>query len=111
MLITVLDGNGIPQQIIVSAQEDPLDAGFSNSIAATGVAQVLLNGNNSRSGYIMQNISANPMHLSDTGAATSGIGSFLIAPGAYFPPPNYPTAIGAISILGTIGDLYTVREW
>lgn len=110
MLLSVLDGNGAAQKVIVQAQEAVLD--HSSTIAATGVSQAALAANANRSGCIIQNTGLNPMHVNDVGAATAiGGSSFLLAPGAYWPPAGYPVTTNAINIIGTISDSYACREW
>ena len=109
MLLTILDGLGAQQKIIAKGQEAVTD--HSGAIAATGVAEVMLVANLLRSGFALQNCGASPMYVNDLGVATTGVGSFKVAPGAFFPPEGYPVSTGAISILGTINDVFTVREW
>lgn len=110
MLLTVLDGAGVTQKVIVAAQEAVTDK--SGSIAATGTAQTAIAANTLRSGYRIQNRSAvNPMYVNELGAASSGQQSCAIAPGAFFPPEGYPVTTSAISIMGTAGDLFAAREW
>jgi hypothetical protein len=108
-----LDGNGYPQKIITPGQENLVDA--SGVIAATGVAQVLLAANANRSGFILQNDGSHNMEINDLGVATTtptaNNGSFVVVPGAYFPPAGYPVSTGAISIIGNTNDAYTVRAW
>jgi hypothetical protein len=109
MLMKIIDALGVQQTIIAPSQESSLD--HSGSIAATGVSQLLLAANVFRSGWFIQNKGANPMYLNDLGVASVGAGSFVVAPGNSFPPPNYPMVTGAINILGSIGDTFVVREW
>lgn len=109
MLMTVIDGNGTAQSIIVSAQEAVADK--SGSIAATGVAQEPVAANLLRSGFRLQNVGSNPMYVNDLGVATVGSGSFIVGVGQFWPPEKYPVSVGAISILGTAGDAFTAREW
>lgn len=110
MLLTVLDGLGVQQKVIVAGQEAIVDK--SGTIAATGVAQVAIAANALRSGYRIQNRSAvNPMYVNELGAASAGQQSCTIAPGAFFPPEGYPVTTSAISIMGTTGDLFSAREW
>lgn len=109
MLLSVLDGNGIPQTILASAQEAQTD--WSAAIVATGVSQVLMPANLLRSGWLIQNRSSNVMHVNDLGTATTVGGSFSVPSGGIFPPPNFPITTGQVSIVGTIGDVFTAREW
>lgn len=109
MLLKVNDALGVQQTITANGVEAPLD--HSSTIAATGVAQTLLVANTLRSGWFMQNRGSNVMYVNDLGAATTGAGSFAVQPGATFPPVGYPLTGNAISVLGTLSDVYTVREW
>ena len=114
MLLNVVDGQGFPQKIIAVGQETVVDV--SGVIAATGVSQVLIPANPYRSGFIMQNCSDDFMYVNDLGNAaappeTANNGSFVVAAGAFFPPPGYPISTGAISISGTINDTFTARAW
>lgn len=109
MLLKVNDALGVQQTIVAHAVEAPLD--HSGTIAVTGTAQTLLAANALRSGWFMQNRGTNVMYVNDLGTATTGAGSFSVQPGATFPPVGYPLATGAISVLGTLNDVYTVREW
>lgn len=109
MLINVLDATGISQSLIVAGQEAVVDK--SGSIVATGVAQIALDANANRTGFIIQNISNHTIYLNDKGAATNTTGSFQLAQGQVFPPFGYPVTTGAISVMGTMGDTFTAREW
>ncbi len=91
------------------SQEAVLDR--SGSIASTGIAQTLLAANTLRSGWLMQNRGSNVMYVNDLGTAVVGAGSFQVSPGAFFPPQGFPLFTGAVSILGTATDIFTVREW
>jgi hypothetical protein len=109
MLLKIVDSLGVQQTVIFRTQEAVVD--HSGTIATTAVAQVLLDANTFRSGWIMQNRGVNPMYVNELGTATVGAGSFAIAPGATFPPLGFPVGVGAISVLGTAADVFTVREW
>lgn len=109
MLLSILDGNGIPQTVLTAGQESQVD--YSGTILATGVSQILLPANPLRSGWIIQNRSSNIMHVNDLGAASSLGGSFGVSTNGLFPPANFPVSPDAISIVGTVGDVFTVREW
>jgi len=109
MQLQAVDALGVQQTVLVSGIEAPID--HSGAIAATGAAQTIIPANSGRSGFFVQNRGANPMYINDLGNATTGAGSILIAAGGYFPLPGYPVSAGALSILGTIGDVFTAREW
>lgn len=67
-----------------------------------------------RAGWLFQNTSAAPMLLIelDGGAITS---SWIIAPGAFFPPCGYPITTAEIQVQGSTqssaGDSYAAREF
>lgn len=110
MLLNVLDSAGVAQKIITKGQEAVVDK--SGSITSTGVAQTAIAANTLRSGCIIQNRSvSNAMYVNDLGAASTGQQSFMVPAGGFWPPSDYPVATGAVSILGTVGDLFTAREW
>jgi len=109
MLLQILDGNGTQQTIIAHGQEAVLDS--SGTINATGIAQVAMLQNAQRSGWIMQNCGVNQQIVNELGAAAVGSGSFIVQPGEFFPPANFPVTTGIISIMGTIGDAFTMRQW
>lgn len=109
MIITILDAAGVQQSVIAKGQESVVDK--SGTITATGVSQLLMAANANRSGFLVQNLGSNPMHINAFGVAADDQTSFTIAPGAFFPPENYPITTGAITILGTIGDKFAAKEW
>lgn len=109
MLMIVLDGQQQQQTVIVKGQE--LSSDRSGSISSTGASELLLDANASRSGWIIQNLGDDPLHINEIGAAAEGSGSFVVAPGAFFPPSNFPVTTGVVSIMGITGTAYTVREW
>jgi|WetSurMetagenome_2_1015567.scaffolds.fasta_scaffold209438_2 hypothetical protein len=109
MLVTVLDGNGISQQLIIASQESVSDV--SGVIAVTDTSQPMLAANALRSGYSVQNNGSNVMRINDTGNSSTLPGSFTVPPLGFFPPPGYPISTGAINISGTIGDNFSAREW
>ena len=113
MLINVLDAAGVAQKLVVHGQEAAVDR--SGIITATGAAQSALAANVLRSGYMIHNRGVAVMYVNDLGAAAVAVsanaGSFMIQPGATFPPPGYPLTTGEVSIMGTINDGYMIREW
>ena len=109
MQLKIIDGLGIQQTIVTKGLETPID--HSGSITATGVSQILLAANALRSGWHGQNTSAHTLYWNDTGAASSGAGSYQVVAGAFFPPNDYPVNTGAIAITGTVGDAFVIREW
>jgi hypothetical protein len=109
MLLKVTAADQSQQTVIVQGQEIPVNK--SGGISATGTAQTLIAANAFRSGWMMQNKGSNVMHINIFGAATSGGGSFAVPVQGCFPPAGFPITMNAISILGTIGDVYTAMEW
>ena len=109
MLLKILDALGIQQVATVRAQEAVTDR--SGTITETGVAQVAVEANVLRSGWLLQNRGGSVIYLNERASATTGGSSFAIRPGEIFPPENFPLTTGAISVLGTAGDAYTLREW
>ena len=113
MLLNVTDGNGLPQKIITPGQETVIDQ--SGIIAATTTSQIMAATNAFRSGIAFQNNGAHNMIVNDLAPAVSptvaGDGSFVVVPGAYWPPQGYPVSTGAINVSGTAGDTYTCRTW
>ena len=109
MLVTVLDGEGVAQTVIMRGHEAV--QGIFGQIVATGLAQILLEENLTRSGWIMQNCGAHTLQVNDMGTATATVDSFSILPGSFFPPCNYPVTPNSVSILGVEGTTYAVREW
>ncbi len=109
MQLKIIDGLGVSQTLVAKGLEAPID--HSGTIAATGVSQTLLAANLTRSGWVGQNISSHTLYWNDVGAASTSSGSFQVPAGSFFPPVGYPVSTGAITITGTIGDLFTIREW
>jgi hypothetical protein len=109
MLIEVRDAAGNPQYVAVQSVATPTDR--SGSIAATAVSQTLMAANSLRSGWLVQNTSADAMTLNDLGTDATQPNSFILAPGQSFPPPRYPITQGAITIAGQAGDTFVAREW
>lgn len=109
MLLNILDANGQPQTIISPAQEAVVD--HSGTINLTGQTQVAMEANALRSGWIMQNIGASVIYVNELGDADTLPGTFRVESGAFFPPPGFPLTTGAVSVTGTTGNGYTMREW
>ena len=109
MQLQAVDALGVQQIVLVSGVESPVD--HSGAISSTGSPQTIIQANSLRSGFFIQNRGANPMYLNELGVASTGSGSLLIAPGGYFPVYGYPVSSGALSLVGTAGDIFTAREW
>jgi hypothetical protein len=110
MLLKVIDASGATQTVITKGQESPVD--HSGIIANTGQSQLLMDANNFRSGFLFQNVGANPMWLNDTGAdANTQFGNWLVAPGESVSSENFPVSTLKWTIRGTVNDGFTMREW
>ena len=110
MLIKVLDETGTPQSMIVNGQEALVDS--SGTIATTNTSQIGVSANAYRTGFFFQNLGSHNMWVNELGNATEVAGSVLIAPGQSISAPyNYPVSVGAINVIGTSGDGYTIRTW
>lgn len=108
MLLTVLDGNGNSQVVIVQNQGAADD--FSGSIVAGGVSQIVAEPNANRAGLLFQNVSGTNMTISELGAATDSQ-AFVIGPGAFWPPVGYPVPTTAINVAGDLNAPFVYREW
>ena len=111
MLLTITDKNNAAQVIATDAQEAITD--HSGTIASTGVSQLAVAANVLRSGLFIQNLSAtNSMNFNVGALATTGAGSVKLAPGAMLHiPKEFPLSTGAVNILGTAADSFTIKEW
>ena len=111
MLLSVLDKDSAAQVIITNAQEANVD--HSGSIAATGVSQEAVAANSLRSGLFIQNLSETyPLYFNVGVDAVSGAGSIKILPGERMHFPNeFPISTGAVNILGTVSESFTIKEW
>jgi hypothetical protein len=114
MLFIVKDDLEAQKTVIVAGQENVSD--HSGVIAVGGLSQLVLAADNDRSGWIFQNVGASPMTLNELGAPATptplaGAGSFVVAPGAFFPPPGYPATVAGIAVQGATGDGYVARSW
>ncbi|MDE1868110.1 MAG: hypothetical protein KGI08_10440 [Thaumarchaeota archaeon] len=109
MLLTVLDSNSVAQNLIVKAQEAIVDA--SGTIAATGVAQTPAAASATRSGFFFQNLGSHDMWINELGVAMQAAGSILVPPRTSISLDNYPVSTGAISVIGTATDTFTLRTW
>lgn len=85
----------------------------SGIITKTGASQVLLEKNEVRNGFFIQNLSpSHSLWINDFGAAISGQGSIRIDPGHIFSSiQDYPVTQEEVSILGNQGVQFTCREW
>jgi hypothetical protein len=109
MILTVLDSAAVSQKIISNGQESIVDK--SGSLAA-GSAQVIANANTLRSGFFLQNLGVDPMWLNDLTTATAGSGSIRLAAGEKISAPkDIPLNTHALSLIGTSGSAFTLREW
>lgn len=117
MLVQILDGNGIPHTVAWQGQDQIND--FSGALGAEQVgpgaalAQIAP-ANPDRAGCLFQNTSASAMLFNEVDETVAH--SWVVNPGAFFPPPGYPILVGAISVCGiapgsALGDTYCYREW
>ena len=116
MLVTIIDGNGVEQQVTWQAQD--LINDFSGALQAPAVGptftpQLVAAANAQRAGFLYQNTSQANQVFYEEGNAVAG---FIVKPQDYFPPfQNYPIPTGAIYVAGTanseINDPFTYREW
>lgn len=85
----------------------------SGTITAGGVAQDLFGGTIPANGYMVQNLSANPLYVNELAVASAGAGSILIpASGSMWITPQIWKPDAAISIFGgTTGQAFTARRW
>ena len=108
MLLKVVDADGLVQTLISSGQELLLT---DHSGACTGVTRELMGANLLRSGWFLQNLDATRSLFVTEGVDASAPGAFQVAPGAQFPPANFPVTVGALQIYGAAGVLFSAREW
>jgi hypothetical protein len=109
MKLTVLDSAGTAQSIITHGSEAVAD--YSGALSSSS-AQTIAAASATRSGFFFQNLSVHNMWLNDLGIATASSGSILVAPGAIISAPyNYPLNTNALSLIGTSGDIFTLRQW
>jgi len=110
MLTKILDALGVQQTVVTASQEAVVNK--SGTITATGVSQTLAAANALRSGWFFQNNGSNPMYLNEVGAdASATSNSFVVQAGGTFPPAGFALTTAKISVLGTIGEAFTCREW
>jgi hypothetical protein len=84
---------------------------YSGLVKATGKSQVLLEANQHRNGWLIQNRSGTSFYVNETDPASVGPGSWEVQPGDFFPPLNYPVPLGVVNIIGASGQPFTVKEW
>jgi len=85
----------------------------SGMIATGGTAQLLFGGIVPPTGYLIQNLSADYLYLSDVGNAAPAGAALMIAPGGgYFETPANYRSVGPISLYGaTAGQVFAARYW
>ena len=110
MKLTVTDAAGYQQTVLVNGQESITD---HSGVLPSNIAQTVLAANNLRSGFFIQNLSSvNSMWFNEIGTATNGAGSIKLLPNAFISTNSgFPLSTGALSLIGTSGDSYTLREW
>lgn len=115
-LVTIIDGNGVEQQVTWQAQDKINDFSGALGALAVGVAPQLLQiapANAQRAGFLFQNTSQADQVFYEDGNAVAG---YIVKPESYFPPfQNYPIPTGAMYVVGTANseaaDTFTYREW
>jgi hypothetical protein len=124
MLVQILDAQAAPHFVTWQGLDQINDNSGALGAGAVGVAaapQQVIAANTTtpgtagcRCGWLFQNTSQAPMLLLElvAGEITS---SWIIAPGAFFPPCGYPVTTAEIQVQGTsqssVGDSYAAREF
>ena len=116
MLVTILDGQGLPHEVAWQGQDQINDLSGALVAAMVGGGAVLTQiapANALRAGWLFQNTSVNAMILNEVNNTMTS--SWVVNPGQFFPPPGYPIPVGVISVMGTatsaVGDAFCYREW
>lgn len=115
MKLTVVDGSGVAQTIIVNGVIDAI-TDRSAVIAAADAPQLLMAANPDRGGCYVQNLTDGPLLLSEISDADAPVvdpaKSWSIAPLACWPPANYPVTLGQVCIQsGQQNGVVVAREW
>lgn len=109
MLLTVLNAAGTPQTIVAAGQEAVQDI---SGILPDDLWNLVAPLNPLRSGIVIQNLGGAQMSISELPELErNDQNSWVIAPGASWPPAGYPPVTNAIYIKGALGDAYAAREW
>ena len=111
MILAIVDGNGAPQKIVVQTQAPATDRSGAITGPVAGNPQVLMPANTNRSGWLVENVDAAPMTVSDFGTDPTQPSAYVLYPGHTFPPAGYPVPVTAITIAGTLGQKFVAREW
>ena len=110
MLIQITDANNVTQTAVINTQEAVYDR--SGTLASTNVSQQAVAANSNRSGFFIQNLGSHNLWFNELGLATETAGSVLLPPNASISTTSgYPLSTGAINVIGTVGDSFTIREW
>jgi hypothetical protein len=117
MLVTIIDGNGVQQQVTWQAQDTINDFSANLLAAAIGNAaapQEIAPANVLRAGFLFQNTSKNAMLFLESALGITS--AWVINSGQFFPPNgNFPVPTGLIQVQGStdsqLGDTFAYREW
>lgn len=121
-LVTVIDGNGAPQEVSVP---QPGTAGDASGVVAANLPsgpgpytyQQLLPAATapSRAGWWVRNRGTDPLYVSEDGTVPSSTNptSVVVFAGELFPPPGvgYPITQGVIYVAGTAGGAFSCKAW
>jgi len=84
----------------------------SGEIASNGVAQVLIPRNDTRHGFLIQNLSLLDLWFDIGATAVQGYPSFKLIKSAIFEQPISVRTSDYISIIGSVaGQQFTAKEW
>ena len=122
MILTVIDGNGAPQQVAVAAPGTATDS--SGAVAANlpppgpftyqQLLPAVAAGSAPRGGWFVVNNSTDVMKVTEDGTdPSSSATAVTVYPGQMFPPPGvaYPITQGAVNLSGTAGDKFSSKVW
>lgn len=110
MLIQITDANNVTQTAVINTQEAVYDR--SGTLSSTNVSQLAVSANSNRSGLFIQNVGSHNIWFNELGTAAQSAGSVLLQPGqSVSTNSGYPLSTGAINVIGTSGDSFTIREW
>ena len=100
------------QRVAVDEVVNAASTDRSGTIAAGGLAQVLMPANNARRGFAIQNQSTGDLWINTLGTATASQPSLKVAAGVYYETPPSHAPSGAISVFGaTTAQSFYAREW
>ena len=111
MLIAVTDANGITQTITTRGQEAM--SSFDGSITSGNTSQTIAAGTLTRSGWLLQNTSAQTLYVEDANSAAVVGKGYQVLPGQIISTNSgIPSSANAIQVIGAIAGLtFTFRQW